>query len=83
MSWDNSKPWIRDNKDSHSFKLAPNNYLRQGKTVGNALIASAIVMNLCLTMLYKLGYWSLNGDPSSHVSSQNLTCDPSFMRKDP
>jgi hypothetical protein len=83
VSWDNSKPWIRDNKDSHSVKLAPNNCLRQEKTGGNALIASAIVMDLCLTMLYKLGYWSLNVDPSSHVSSQNLTCDPSFMRKDP
>jgi hypothetical protein len=83
VSWDNSIPWIRDNKDSHSAKLAPNNFLRKGKTGGNALIASAIVMDLCLTMLYRLGYWSLNEDPSSHVSSHNLTCDPFFMRKEP
>jgi hypothetical protein len=69
MSWDSSIPWMCDNKDNHSAKLAPNSCLYQEKAGGNTLITFAIVMDLCLTMLYILGYWSLKEDPLSHVSS--------------
>jgi len=39
--------------------------------------------NFGLAMLYRPGYWIINGSLPNHLSSQNLTCDPSFTTKDP
>jgi hypothetical protein len=42
-----------------------------------------IMTNLCLTILYKLGYCTISGVAPSQVSSQNRTWEPSLTEKVP
>jgi hypothetical protein len=50
---------------------------------GDVLRASATVIYLSLTILYRQGYYSLKVEFPNHLSSQNLTCEPSLIIKVP
>jgi hypothetical protein len=50
---------------------------------GTVISTLSTVAHFLLAMLYSDGYWSLNEQLPSYLSSQNRICFPSFKRKDP
>ena len=65
----------------HITSLFPNKSLRQDRLGICVLNTSVTVSCFFLTILYSCGNWSRRDLFPSHMSSQNLTCDPSFIIK--
>lgn len=74
---------MRGNKLLHAANLGPIKSLYQEKLGGEELRTSSTVVYLCLKMLYKQGYCSRSVRLPNHLSTQNLTCEPSLIMKDP
>ena len=65
----------------HITSLFPNKSLRQDRLGIYVLNTSATESCFFMTILYSCGNWSSRDLFPSHMSSQNLTCDPSFIIK--
>ena len=83
LSWFSLTDARREAKLFHITSLFPNKSLRQDRLGIYVLNTSATVSCFFLTILYSCGNWSRRDLFPSHMSSQNLTCDPSFIIKVP
>ena len=74
---------MRESNSFHATNLDPNKVRLQEMLGCDVVRTAAMVMCLFLVILYNPGYWSFKAFAPSHVSSQNLTCDPLLILKVP
>lgn len=74
---------IRGTGSFHAVNLRPMRSLRQEMFNGEVLKTSVTVSCLFRAILYKQGYCSRSVEFPNHLSSQNLTCVPSLIKKVP